>query len=239
MAKKGMVMMHRRLISKKPVVFQLILLIFLSLVIKDSFADFKGEKIRYAIFPAGTAEYKDEGLVDFGNRKAGLVTFRTRMAGFDDLERIYSDPDTLLPLKVERDVSILLRKEYLIEDYASEINTLTITKFVKNKKVKEYLFKSDGPIYNAVTLPFYLRTVPDLKVGWTFTVSFPEKFQITLSSIEDIEVPAGKFKAYYFTSSPSKFEIWISCDERRIPLKIKGMGIYKYSMVMKKYFPEG
>jgi hypothetical protein len=49
-------------------------------------------------------------------------------------------------------------------------------------------------------------------------------------------VPAGKFKAYHFTSTPKKFEIWISKDDYRIPVKIKGLGGYNYTMLMKNHY---
>jgi hypothetical protein len=201
----------------------------------DAF-DYAGEKIIYAISPIGRAEYYDEGIVELNSKKVRLITFRTRLIGFDDLEKIYSEPKTLLPLRVERFVSILFGKEYLVEEYAPEKNSLVITKFIQNKKVKEYVFKSDRPIRNAITLPFYLRSIPDFEIGWTFVACFPNQFTVTLTSIDDLKVPAGRFKAYHFISSPEKFEIWISKDQYRLPIKIKGLGGYSYTMVMVKHF---
>ncbi len=85
-------------------------------------------------------------------------------------------------------------------------------------------------------IPFYLRTLSNLDIGWSFTARFPDQFKVTLTSIDDIEVPAGKFKAYHFTSMPKKFEIWISKDEYKIPIKIKGLGSYTYTMLMKNHY---
>lgn len=197
--------------------------------------EYVGERIVYVISPLGIAEYSDEGLTELNGKKVRLISFRSRLTGFDDLEKIYYDPKTLFPIRVERSVRILLRKEYLVEEYTPEKNAVVITKFIHNKKVKEYNFKADGPIHNAIILPFYLRTLSNLAIGWSFTARFPNQFKVTLISIDDIEVPAGKFKAYHFTSTPKKFEIWISKDEYRIPVKIKGLAGYNYTMLMKKH----
>jgi len=221
--------------------FRAVLFIIMFCLILPCFAiihafEYAGEKIVYAISPLGIAEYSDEGLTELNGKKVRLMSFRTRLTGFDDLEKIYSDPKTLLPLRVERFVSILFRKEYLVEEYTPEKNALVITKFIHNKKVKEYNFKADGPIHNAIILPFYLRTLSNLDIGWSFTARFPNQFKITLTSIDDIRVPAGKFKAYHFTGTPKKFEIWISKDEYRIPVMIKGLGAYNYTMLMKNHY---
>ena len=227
----------KRAMRKPKVVFFIIILCLIlpCFTIIHAFG-YAGEKIVYAISPLGIAEYNDEGLTELNGKKVRLISFRSRFIGFDDLEKIYSDPVTLLPLRVERLVKILLGKEYLVEVYTPQKNTLVITKFINNKKVKEYNFKADGPIHNAITLPFYLRTLSNLDIGWSFTARLPNQIKVNLTSIDDIEVPAGKFKAYHFTSIPKKFEIWISKDEYRIPIKIKGLSGYNYTMLMKKHY---
>ena len=73
--------------------------------------DYTGENILYLISPLGESEYNDLGLVDLKGVKVNLVTCRTKILFFEDTEKIYSDPDSLLPIKVERDVSKLWIKE--------------------------------------------------------------------------------------------------------------------------------
>ena len=53
--------------------------------------------------------------------------------------------------------------------------------------------------------------------------------------MEEIGIPAGKFKVYHFTSNPNKFEIWITQDPLRLPVKIKGAGGLGYTLVMESY----
>jgi len=197
--------------------------------------EYPGEKIVYAISPLGKAEYNDLGLVDFQGKKLKLVTFRTTVPGFKDLEKVYADPKTGLPVRVERSISWPLSKEYITEEYSSKNNTLIIKKLIGNKLVKAYSFKGEGPMHNAILLPFYLRTINNLAVGWTFDVRFPVKFKVTLVSVEEVVVPAGKFTAYHFTSIPPKFEIWISKDKYRLPIVIKGTDGLGYSMRMRSH----
>lgn len=116
--------------------------------------DYKGEKIVYTIDPVGKAEYKDLGLVELNGRKLNLVTFRTQAFGFDDTEKIYCDPDSLLPIRVERNISMWLSKEYIVEEYDQKNFILTITKFKNNKKIRTYVFKKDKAIHNAVFFRF-------------------------------------------------------------------------------------
>lgn len=202
-------------------------------------ADLTGEKLTYSISPLGTAEYVDQGLTDLQGKPAKLITFRTMVFGFDDLEKIYVDQQTSLPLRVERYISWPFSKEYIVEEYSSETRSLRIKKFVNKVAVDEQLFTAKGPIHNAIFLPFSLRDKAELAVGSTFDVRLPEEFKVTLVSIDDLNLPSGAFKAYHFVSAPHKFEIWISQDAYRIPLVIKGTGGLGYSMQMQRYFLNG
>jgi hypothetical protein len=193
------------------------------------------ETILYDISPIGISEYRDMGEAEFRGRRVNLVIFKTQVAAFKDTETIYSNPETGLPLWIERDVSFPFNKEYLTEEYIKDENRLVITKFKDNKKVMDYQFKANGPIHCAVLLPFSLRNVPDLKIGWSSIIRLPDEFEVKLVSVEDVNVPAGTFRAYHFTSTPHKFEIWITADTLRLPVKIEGTGGYPYTLVMKKH----
>ncbi len=221
----------------KPMPKKIFLLFLIFFSATSLFAsDYAGEKIVYAISPVGTSEYQDKGMVELNSKKANLVIFHTRTVGLDDTETIYSQPEDLLPLRVERDIKLPVGQERIVEEYQPEKFLYIMRKFKEGKQVEEKKFVGDGgPIQNAITLPFYLRKLPDLKIGWSFVARFPEKFEIKLVNVEEVQVPAGKFMAYHFTSSPDKFEIWISQDSRRIPVKIKGLSGLGYALLMSKY----
>lgn len=198
-----------------------------------------GEKITYNVrlgaVSLGKTVFHHLKDLEFKGRPANFITFETKLARFYDLEKIYSDAESFLPLQIERQIKNLFSQENIIENYDQQNFIITITK-VKGKKKEQFNIKKEGPIYNAILLPYHVRRIPKLDIGWTLAVQLPtQKFLIKLVSIEDIQVPAGKFRSYRFESSPKKFEIWISADNRRIPVKIKGTGPMGYTMVMQEY----
>jgi hypothetical protein len=197
---------------------------------------YQGENIIYVIKPlGGKAEYLDLGLTDFEGRKVNLTVFKTNVFGFKDTEKIYSDQETLLPIRVERDVSWWFGKENITEEYNQKDFKVTIIKFKRGKKISEQVLSADGPISHAVIVPFYLRKVTDMKVGWSFIFRLPQKYEARLVSLDEVKVMGRKFSTYHFTIIPDKFEIWISKDDARIPLKIKGKGGLNYTLLMKEH----
>ncbi len=192
------------------------------------------ERIVYAISPAGRSEYNDRGTVMLDGREVRVATFRTQVLGFQDLETIYTDPVTLLPIRVLRDISMWFKKEYIVEDYDQKTFRLVIKKYKNKKVVEEHVFRTSGPIQNAVILPFTLRREPKIGPGWHTITYFPLKFEVRLVGIEEIRVPAGTFKAFHFTSVPYKFDIWISDDAARVPVRIKGASGLGYTLEMAK-----
>ena len=201
--------------------------------------DYVGEKITYDVkigkLHLGKAQFNNLANVQIDGRFLGLMTMETKLTRFTDTEKIYSDPKTLLPVRVERDILNWLIRERITEDYDQDNFTVTI---IKNKGAKQerLVIKKTSHIHNAALLPYYVRSIPSLYAGRIIIANLPtRRLEIKLVSIEDVKVPAGTFKAYYFKSTPKQIEIWISTDKRKIPLKIKSAGIFGYSMVMSKY----
>ncbi len=200
--------------------------------------DYTGERIQYLIKPVGKMEYKNFGAVDLKGVKANLGTLNSKILFAEVKEKIFYDPEVLLPYKTERINSGLWIKDYRTEEYDQKKFTVVIKKFNGKKLVKEQVIKSDGPIQNVNTLLLYLRRQPDLKVGWHFTAKVVDelkllKLDLKLLSIDEIIVPGGKFQAYHFKSVPDTYEIWIDNNGPRIPLKIKIKGIVNCSILMK------
>lgn len=207
---------------------------------QDKFSGFVGEKIVYDVklrgVTLGKAVFNHVSRGKLSGREVNFMTFETRLARFTDLEKIYSDLNSFLPLKVERDVSTWPNRERITENYDQDKFTLNITKLKGNKK-EELLITKDGPIYNAILLPFHVRMIADLNPGFTMKIRLPtQEFTIKLISIEEITVPAGTFKAFRFESEPKKFEIWISADDCKTPLRIKGMGLIGYTLLMREHY---
>ena len=207
--------------------------------VKDEFV---GEKITYDVkfgsFSLGKAVFHHLENVDLDGIQAKLMTFETDVLNFYDLEKIYSDPVTFLPIKVTRKIDGWHIKEDIVEVYDQKSYILTITKFKNALKTEEFQVGkgSTSPIHNAVLLPFYVRRIKDLKIGWGFLANFGnQQFKISLVGVEKLKIPAGEFEAFRFESAPKKFSIWITTDKRRIPIKIKDSGIFGYTLTMKEY----
>ncbi len=200
---------------------------------------YTGERIVYSVklgkISLGKATFENVALTKKEGKLVNLITFETKVTGLTDVEKIYCDPEGFFPLWVEREIYKFPSNERILEIYDQKNFILTIKK-QKGKNHSETKIKKDTLIQNAVLLPYYVRSIPDIKLGWSLPVNLPtQQFVIRLVSIEDVTVPAGTLRAYHFESEPKKFEIWISADNRRIPLKIKGLSGIGYILSMKEY----
>lgn len=192
-------------------------------------------EVRMGRMKLGSAKFSYIGQTKINGKLLNEMVMETRLAKFTDLDRIYSDPETLLPILVERDIVKLFSREKITEEYNQVNFQVKISKTHGIRKDEEIIQK-DSPIHNVVLLPHYIRKIGGLEVGKTITANLPtRKLEIKLVSIENIKVPAGTFKAYRFESLPKQINIWITADERKIPLKIESNGPLGYSMLMKDY----
>jgi len=203
--------------------------------------EYFGEKIvydvRYGALSLGRSQFNSIARVELDGRQLNLLVFETKLNRFSDTEKIYSDPLTTLPVRVERTVLNWLSHEKITEEYDQQGFTVTITK-AKGQKQQKTVIKKSGYINNPILLPYYVRNIPRLEVGTSLVANLPNRrFEIRMTAIENIKVPAGTFKAYRFESTPRQIEIWISADARRIPIKIQGTGLFGYLMLMKEYYP--
>lgn len=207
---------------------------------KTEFPERVGEKIIYDVkmgnVRLGRAEFHHLAKVELNGKAVNQISFRTELFHFVDQEMIYGDQETYLPLKVVRDIVSWPKKEQITEEYDQQKYHLVIIKSAGRNNPQKSEIQRDGPIQNAILLPYCVRRVAKLEPGWTFKANLPtQSFEIKLTGIEDVTVPAGTFKAYHFQSFPSRFEIWISADQRKIPLKIKGSGGIGYVLLMREY----
>ena len=198
-----------------------------------------GEKIIYDVklgkLYLGEARFANLANAQVNGKVLNVMVLETKLAQFRDTEKIYSEPQTLLPVRIERDILNWFVGEKITEEYDQNNFTVTIIKD-KGGSSEERVIKKDSHIHNAILLPYYVRSIPRLDVGRIIIANLPtRRLEIELVSIEDVKVPAGTFQAYHFQSTPKQIDIWISTDERRIPVKIQGTGLFGYSMLMKEY----
>lgn len=224
------------------VMFLMIILNNNSLKAETDIGDYTGESIQYLIRPAGISEYHNLGMVDLNGIKVNLVTLSYKVLFVNSTEKIYFDPKSFLPYKIERTIFKLWWKEYVTEEFDQKNFTVTVTTFKGQTLVNKQIIKADGPIQNVLLSLFYLRKSSDFKIGWNFTVRILDEFKpetvstkLELVSIDQISVPAGQFQAYHFKSIPAKFELWINKNTPQVPLKIKLKSVFDCSVSMKGY----
>ena len=216
------------------------LLIFSSLVsIEKSYSSdalhCQGESIKYKIIwkrvSIGTAElycnYMPESLED----APVFITMKTNTRLFKGEEMIWGDPKDFLPIKVERNVSIAGRHEYIEEKYDQSKGQVCITKKVGSKEELQCIYKQP-PIQQVILLVYYFRK-KDFSVGDEYKISLPlMDVVLRVEEKEKINTPMGTFEAYRFSSKPSAFEFWISADKKRIPLRIEKAGLFLNSYML-------
>jgi hypothetical protein len=200
-----------------------------------------GEVLTYDVFMGkmklGSSVYRwlENNLLN--GIAVNVIEVETNLVRFKDKETIYSDPQSRLPVKVTRDILNFLLRERIVEEYDQNQFTVTITKKSLGPASRVVL-KKDKPIQNALLLPHYVRDLPAIEAGLTVMAHLPTRsLEIKYVSIDEIVVPAGTFKAYHFSSEPRQVDIWISVDDDRIPLKVQGLGMFNYTMMLRKYEP--
>lgn len=186
-----------------------------------------GETINYEVrlhsFKIGRAQLTYQGVVRMKAGSAFLIMFLTDVANFYDLERIYANVSTFNPFLVERQLSFFRNKERIEEDYASQLNSVRITKYKKTKG-KTRVISSDRAFQHVISSLYYLRALKGLGIGQQLSLNLPlAKVKFIVKRIEEIKVPAGRFKAFYIESMPRKYKIWLSADEKKLPLRAEGM----------------
>ena len=90
-------------------------------------------------------------------------------------------------------------------------------------------------IYNPILLSYYYRTKPVLKHGEKHSVILPKAaFDVAFNREEVVSTCYGEKSVYIYTGHPSKFTLWLSTDERRLPMRIEGYGVFGYSFILKR-----
>src|SRR3989338_5914769 len=128
---------------------------------KKSPAPFKGKMaydVKFGKLRLGTAVLQNLGETNINGQLLNTIIFRTDVGRFSDVETIYSDPKTFLPIKINREISNWFRKEVITEDYDQNNFTLTITNHNRAKEDKVTI-KRDGPIHNAILLLYFGRNI--------------------------------------------------------------------------------
>lgn len=209
---------------------------------EESFLPFlEGEKIVYAIkklgIKAGEAVLNFNGIKKLDGRDVYVITFTSQGFNFFDEEKIYVDPKSFLPVRVERDLDIFGKKEKITEYYEPDNERVRIVKTAKGKTTEQIIPKR-GPIDNIYCFIYRYRRDGRFQIGDTLEVHLPTT-DVTLSLVEEKKIKAGgrDFDAFFMQSTPKKYKIWFDSGAEKIPLRIDGaVGFGKTAMIMTEYF---
>lgn len=197
----------------------------------------KGEQFVYDVYykklRIGKSMLTFNGEKKINGRDVYHVTFITRMHGFEDAEDIYADKDTFLPLIVSRRIEKMgSLTTKILEEYDQEAFKIKVTKCSAFLST-EFVIQRDGPIYNAILLPYYYRTKRAFAKDEKFHAILPTtSFDVILRGEEVMTTKLGKISAYVFEGVPSKFTFWLSADEKKIPLKIENHTTWGYTFLI-------
>jgi len=174
------------------------------------------------------------GEEDINGEAAYHVSFFTKIPSLRDTEELYAEKDTFLPIEVHRKIKKRIGfSDNIIEKYDQENFRVDITS-KSRLRTKEFSIEKDSPIRNAILLVYYCRAIEHFDKNKPIKINLPTtEFDVLYKGIETIDTPIGEFQAHRFTSDPPKFKLWLSADERRIPLKIKNPGTLGYTLVIK------
>lgn len=202
--------------------------------------DFIGEKITYSIkqmgMKAGEATLSYEGPSAKEDKDYVLIVFKADGMNFLDFEKIYADPQTLLPKIVERDVNIFGSKEQITEYYETETGKVRIVKTVKGKTTEQVITKKGG-LDNIYCFIYRYRRDADPKPGESLAVNLPT-VDLKLKLKEKVKLSAAgkKYDAVFMQSDPVKYKLWFDTGKQKIPLRIDGaVGVGSTTMTMKSY----
>jgi len=212
--------------------------VFQACVFADELPFYKGEKLSYDVKYKGLKIGKSiltfHGEEDLKGRGLYHITFYTAIPTLRDTEELYADKKTFLPIEVHRTI----KKKIGFGDRIKEIydqDDFVVRIHQKSKlRSRDFSIEKDSPIHNAILLSYYYRTHDRFSKGDRFKVTLPTiDLDVIFNGIETLDTSIGTYQAYTFTSNPPKFKLWLSSDEKRIPLKIENPGTLGYSLEIK------
>jgi hypothetical protein len=179
-----------------------------------------------------TLTFHGESVLD--GKGLYYVTFVTKVPGFDDMEEIYAYKDSFLPYKITRSIKrgncFPLK---ITEDYDQEKHEVRIKRAGVLLTVNDTIRKP-RPIYNPLLLTYYYRMQSLSSLPASYPVSIPKAdFTIVLKGKQFVKTKLGGRVAYVFKGEPSKFTFWLTADEKKLPIEIRGHNLLDYSFVIK------
>jgi hypothetical protein len=192
------------------------------------------EKITYDIKKVGMSAGKATlsfDTVQLDGKEVYLITFTADAMKVHDVEKIYMEPKTFLPVKVERDVNVFGKREKITEVYDGK-GTVKIT----NEGKAGQTIKKNVPLDNIYCFIYRYRQSGKFQMGEKLQLNLPTKdVKISLVRKDTMRVLGKDRDVFFMQSVPKKYSIWFDTD-MKIPVRIDGaVGMGKTSMILESY----
>jgi hypothetical protein len=218
--------------------------------------------LKWGVITGGRSTLSIPQMEKVGSREAYHVVSEAQTTGIADVfyktrdrNETWLDAESLVTLRLEKHIR---EGKYKVEaaiefdqethryrDYSNRLDKGT-SEYAEGV-IPDYVMDVLGSLY-------YVRTLP-LEVGKSYTMDVYEGKKIwplvvNVRKIEKVHVPAGKFTCFrvepvlrepgIFVSKGKKLEVWLTTDERRIPVQMRSeVAIGHVAAELVKYQLEG
>jgi hypothetical protein len=187
-----------------------------------------GKKLVYKVsangIPSGYVEWEYLGRQKLDGKLAEVlaVSSDTNIFKFLNLtsnEKVFLDSSSHLPLRVERDVILFGKKEFIEEVYNQDEGYVKIKR--SNDNDKENTLYRDKPIHNILDLLYFFPEDIDLEKGDWMTFNLPtQKVRIKFIRERVLAKDGQRLDTYFLIGRGAKrFSLWLD-KESRLPLRI-------------------
>lgn len=187
------------------------------------------EKLVYEVsfngIPSGYIEWKYLGKEDVEGKPADVLSVNSgtkiiEVLNLTSREKVFLDSKTHLPLKVERDITLFGKKEFIEEFYNQTEGYVKIVR--SNSQSKEELFYQDKPIHNILALLYFFPKDIDLEKDKWMHFNLPtQKIKIKMVSQRVLSVDKKEKNTYFLIGRGAKrFNLWLDKEER-LPLRLE------------------
>lgn len=168
-----------------------------------------------------------EASLEVNTRSSFDIVFKVR-----DLYKSFIDVKGIFPLRFEQHISETnYKKDFEIDFYHDSLKAFTKTNYANERTfdIPQYVQDLLSAFYYVRTMDLRNKREGDLIAVQYFSNDKIVNLTVRFEGREDVDVPAGEFRTFIvkpeltegFTSKTSDLYIWISDDDRKIPVKVK------------------
>ncbi|MBN3040709.1 MAG: hypothetical protein JW867_06240 [Candidatus Omnitrophica bacterium] len=187
------------------------------------------KKISYSVSFNGMSsgdiewEYLGKEKIDGKEVEVLSVNSDTTILNLFDLtskEKVYLDPSTYLPYKVERDLKVFGKDEVVQEYYNQEKGYVKLVRNDGQEKVD--ILKQDKPIHNILALLYFFPDNIAFESGKWLDFNLPtQKIKIKMVKERFLNVDSQKKETYFLLGRGAKhFSLWLD-KKNSLPLRLE------------------